>query len=176
MIQPLRVAHRIAFVGLTVVLPAILCLGIGARSSWPGAGALVAGVPATANVVRESAFYSRSDRPQETHVVLQSAQDLNAPDLLLYWADNAPQGNALPGAAKLVGSFRAGKAFLIPVNEKAYRVSGLVQLSASERVRHGQSGEVAMSVQYGAISWNRQKRVYDLTLVSLVTLYLAIFV
>ena len=33
-----------------------------------------------------------------------------------------------------------------------------------------------MSVQYGAISWNRQKRVYDLTLVSLVTLYLAIFV
>ena len=33
-----------------------------------------------------------------------------------------------------------------------------------------------MSVQYGAISWNRQKRVYDLTLVFLVALYLAIFV
>ena len=33
-----------------------------------------------------------------------------------------------------------------------------------------------MSVQYGAISWNRQKRVYDLTLVSLLALYLAIFV
>jgi methionine sulfoxide reductase heme-binding subunit len=32
-----------------------------------------------------------------------------------------------------------------------------------------------MSVQYGAISWNRQKRVYDLTLVSLVALYLIIF-
>lgn len=142
MIQPLRVAHRIAFVGLTVVLPAILCLGIGARSSWPGAGALVAGVPATANVVRESgtlwknhtihsAFYSRSDRPQETHVVLQSAQDLNAPDLLLYWADNAPQGNALPGAAKLVGSFRAGKAFLIPVNEK--RTGYLVLFSSAHQ-------------------------------------------
>ena len=33
-----------------------------------------------------------------------------------------------------------------------------------------------MSVQYGAISWNRQKKVYDVTLVSLLVLYLAIFV
>src|SRR5436853_7322610 len=33
-----------------------------------------------------------------------------------------------------------------------------------------------MSVQYGAISWNRQKKVYDLTLVSLLALYLALFV
>jgi nitrite reductase/ring-hydroxylating ferredoxin subunit/DMSO/TMAO reductase YedYZ heme-binding membrane subunit len=33
-----------------------------------------------------------------------------------------------------------------------------------------------MSVQYGTISWNRQKRVYDVTLVSLLTLYIAIFV
>ena len=32
-----------------------------------------------------------------------------------------------------------------------------------------------MSVQYGAISWNRQKKVYDLTLLSLLTLYLAVF-
>ena len=33
-----------------------------------------------------------------------------------------------------------------------------------------------MSVQYGAISWNRQKKVYDLTLVSMLALYLAAFV
>jgi len=33
-----------------------------------------------------------------------------------------------------------------------------------------------MSNTYGAISWNRQKRVYDFTLVSLVALYLAVFV
>ncbi|MGA7399330.1 MAG: Rieske 2Fe-2S domain-containing protein [Candidatus Sulfotelmatobacter sp.] len=33
-----------------------------------------------------------------------------------------------------------------------------------------------MSIQYGAISWNRQKKVYDLTLVSLLVLYLAVFV
>ena len=33
-----------------------------------------------------------------------------------------------------------------------------------------------MSVQYGAISWNRQKKLYDLVLVFLLALYLAIFV
>ena len=33
-----------------------------------------------------------------------------------------------------------------------------------------------MSVQYGAISWNRQKKVYDLTLISLLALYLVVFV
>src|SRR6266487_4094629 len=33
-----------------------------------------------------------------------------------------------------------------------------------------------MSVQYGAIGWNRQKRVYDVTLLSLLALYLGLFV
>jgi len=33
-----------------------------------------------------------------------------------------------------------------------------------------------MSIQYGAISWNRQKKVYDVTLVSLLVIYLAAFV
>ena len=33
-----------------------------------------------------------------------------------------------------------------------------------------------MSVQYGAISWNRQKKAYDLTLVCLLALYLAVFI
>src|SRR5437016_3771402 len=32
-----------------------------------------------------------------------------------------------------------------------------------------------MSVQYGAIGWNRQKKIYDLALVTLVVLYLSIF-
>jgi sulfoxide reductase heme-binding subunit YedZ len=33
-----------------------------------------------------------------------------------------------------------------------------------------------MSVQYGAISWNRQKKIYDLSLVSLLLFYLLLFV
>ena len=142
MIQPLRVAHRGVFVELAVVLPAILLIGLGARTSRPDQGVLIADVPAAANVVRKSSnlwqnhtihstFYSRSDRPQEIDVVLQSAQDLNSPDLLLYWADNAPQGNALPGEAKLVGAFRTSKAFLIPLNEK--RTGYLVLFSSAHQ-------------------------------------------
>src|SRR5437660_10157188 len=33
-----------------------------------------------------------------------------------------------------------------------------------------------MSVQYGAIGWNRQKKVYDVTLLSFLALYLGVFV
>ncbi len=33
-----------------------------------------------------------------------------------------------------------------------------------------------MSIQYGAIGWNRQKKVYDVTLLSLLALYLGVFV
>ena len=33
-----------------------------------------------------------------------------------------------------------------------------------------------MSVQYGAIGWNRQKKIYDAVLVLLLILYLAVFV
>ncbi len=142
MIQPLRLAHRRAFVGLAVLLPAILLIGLGARSSGPGFGAHFADVPATASVVRKSSnlwqnhtidstFYRRSDRPQEIDVVLQSAQDLNAPDLLLYWTANAPQGNILPGEARLVGDFKIGKAFLIPWSEK--RTGYLVLFSSAHQ-------------------------------------------
>ena len=129
MIQPLRVVHRRAFVALALVLPAILLIGLGARRRRQAQRAQITDVPATANIVRESStlwqkhsiqstFYSKPDRPLETYVVLQPAQELNEPDLLLYWAANAPQGNVLPGEAQLVGAFSTGKAFLLPLNEK----------------------------------------------------------
>jgi hypothetical protein len=44
MIQTLRVAHRRAFVGLAVVLPAILLVVLGARTSRPREGVLIAEV------------------------------------------------------------------------------------------------------------------------------------
>jgi hypothetical protein len=129
MIQPLRAVHRRAFVALALVLPAILLVGLGARRPRLDPGANATHVPGTSNVVKESSnlwqkhsiqsrFYSKPDRPQAIHVVLQPAQDLNEPDLLLYWATDAPQGNVLPGDAQLVGAFSAGKAFLLPLNDK----------------------------------------------------------
>ncbi len=129
MIQPLRVVHRRAFATLALVLPAILLIGLGARRSRPGPGARAADLPATAYVVRESnklwqrhaiqsEFYSRSDRPQDIGVVLQSAEEFNEPDMLLYWAAIAPEGNSLPKGARLLGAFTRGEVFPLPLNEK----------------------------------------------------------
>src|SRR5438128_3932662 len=129
MIQPLRAVHRGAFVTLALVLPAILLIGLGARRSRPGPGAQAADLPATAYVVRESSnlwqkhtiqskFYSRSDRPQDIGVVLQSAEEFNEPDLLLYWAAIGPEGSALPKDGRLVGAFTKGKVLPLPLNEK----------------------------------------------------------
>jgi hypothetical protein len=128
MIQPLRAVHRGAFVTLAVVLPAILLIGLGARRLRRGPGVHAADLPATAYIVRESSnlwqkhtiqseFYSTPDGPQDVYLVLQPAQSLNEPDLLLYWAI-APEGNSLPKEARLVGAFSTSKVFLLPLNEK----------------------------------------------------------
>ena len=129
MIQPLRAVHRRAFVALAVVLPAILLLGLGARRPRLNLGTHATDAADTGNTVRESStlwqkhsiqsrFYSKPDRPLDTYVVLLPAEGLNEPDLLLYWATNAPQENVLPGEAQLVGAFTTGKTFLLPLNGK----------------------------------------------------------
>jgi hypothetical protein len=142
MIHPLRTVHRWAFVTLALVLPAIPLIGLGARRSRPDSGARADDLQATAYVVRESSnlwqkhtiqskFYSRSDLPQDIVVVLQSAEEFNEPDLLLYWAAIAPEGNSLPKEARLVGAFTKGKVFPLPLNER--RVGYLVLFSQSHQ-------------------------------------------
>src|SRR6266568_3543336 len=129
MIQPLRAVHRRAFVVLALVLPAILLIGLGARRPRLGPIAHATDVPNTGNLVREtstlwqkhsiqSRFYRKPERPLDTYVVLSPAEQLNEPDLLLYWATNPPQGNVLPGEAQLLSGFTTGKAVLLPLNQK----------------------------------------------------------
>jgi hypothetical protein len=129
MIQPLRAVHRRAFVGMAVVLPAILMIGLGGRRPRLAPIAHTTDAPVTAHVVRDSnnlwqkhaiqsKFYSTSDHPQDIIVVLQTAQELNAPDLLLYWSASEPQGNAWCGDGELVGGFTNGKAYLLPLDER----------------------------------------------------------
>ena len=124
MIQPLRVVHRRAFVALALVLPAILLIGLGARRPGLDPRARPIDAPDTGKIVRESSnlwqkhsiqsrFYRNPDGALDTYVVLLPAEELNEPDLLLYWANNAPQGNVLPADAQLVGAFTTGKAFLL---------------------------------------------------------------
>ena len=142
MIQPLRAVHRRAFVTLALVLPAILLIGLGARRPRLGPSTHPTDAPDTGHIVRESSnlwqkhaiqskFYSRSDRPQDIYLVLQPAQELNEPDLLLYWVTNAPQGNVLPADAQLVAAFTTGKAFLLPLEEK--RAGHLVLFSPAHQ-------------------------------------------
>ncbi len=130
MIQPLRSIHRRAFVALAIVLPAILVVGLVARRPSLAAGVKTAEGTAPSQFLMESSnlwqkhsiqsrFYSGPDRPQDIYVVLLPAQDLTEPDLLLYWATNAPHGNVVPGEAKLEGAFRTGKAFLLPIEKRA---------------------------------------------------------
>ena len=128
MIQPLRVVHRRAFVALALMLPTILLIGLGARRPSLGATA-DPDAPHTGNIVRESSnlwqkyaiqsrFYRRFDRPQDIYLVLQPAEELNEPDLLLYWVTNAPQGKVLPVDAQLVAPFTTGKALVLPLEQK----------------------------------------------------------
>ena len=59
-------------------------------------------------------FYSDSDRPREIDVVLVAADELNEPDLLLYWSMDPPSGDSLPAGARLVGPFITGRPFALP--------------------------------------------------------------
>jgi len=128
-IQPLRTLHHRIFAALALLLPAVLLAGIAAQPHRTRLSAHAPELPATAYLVRESnglwvqhsidsKFYGRSDRPQDIYLVLQPGQDLNEPDLLLYWVTNAPEGNVLPADAQLVGAFAMSKAFLLPLEKK----------------------------------------------------------
>jgi len=128
MIQPLRTAHRRAFVALAVVLPAILLAGIEARHPIASLTERSPELPPTAYLVRESnglwsqhsiatKFYGRSDAAKEIYVVLRPMQLLNEPDLLLYWSTNTPQGNSLPTESLLVAPYTADEAFALPLEK-----------------------------------------------------------
>lgn len=127
MIQPLRAVHRRTFIALAIVLPAIVLIGLGARRPSLGPRAYADAAAAGDQLSRsgnfwqkhsmQSKFYRNPDRPQEIYLVLPPAQELNEPDLLLYWAASAPQGDVLPGDSQLVGAFSEGRTFLLPLNE-----------------------------------------------------------
>ena len=125
MIQPLRTAHRFAFVALAFVLPLVIVAGLAARRPGLASGSPPVQLPDSAHLIRKSEalwakhpmrteFYSDSDCPGESYVVLIAAEELNEPDLLLYWSMDPPSGDSLPAGARLVGPFITGKLFALP--------------------------------------------------------------
>jgi len=124
MIQPLRTVHRFAFVALAFVLPVVIVAGLAARR--PRLVSASQQLSASAQLVRESGtlwqkhamrteFYSDSERSGEVDVVVIAAEELNEPDLLLYWSMDPPSGDSLPAGARLVGPFIAGKPLPLPL-------------------------------------------------------------
>jgi hypothetical protein len=79
----------------------------------------------------QSKFYSKPGRPLDIYVVLRPLQELNEPDLLLYWTSKAPQGNVLPDGARILGPYRMNEAFRIPLNSE--RTGYLVLFSLAHR-------------------------------------------
>ena len=127
MIQPRRAVHRRAFVALAFVLPAVLLAGLGGRRSARPSRAQVAQLTSSGHLVRkadtlwqkhaiQTEFYS--NRSGKIQVVMHPAQELNEPDLLLYWSVEQPTGDSLPAAAQLLGPLVAGGAFALPLNDE----------------------------------------------------------
>jgi hypothetical protein len=127
MIQPLRTVHRRALVTLAFVLPVVIVAGLGARRPRPPSGTLAVQLGGSAHLVRKSGtlwpkhamqteFYDDSSRPGDIDVVVSPAEELNEPDLLLYWSAEQPAGDSLPGDARLVGPFIAKKSFVLPLD------------------------------------------------------------
>jgi hypothetical protein len=124
-IQPLRTVHRFVFVALAFILPVVIATGL---ASWQS-HLLPASPPiqllSSANLLRESRtlwakhtmrteFYNDSEGHGEIDVVLIPPEELNEPDLLLYWSADPLSGDSLPAGARLLGPFGAGKPFILP--------------------------------------------------------------
>jgi hypothetical protein len=126
MIQPLRTMHRRAFLALAFLLPLVIGAGLAARRPRLTQGSVV-DLPTSAYVVRKSGalwskhvmptvFYADSNGPADIDVVVKPSEELNEPDLLLYWTQERPAGDSLPSSARLIGPFIAGKSFVLSLN------------------------------------------------------------
>lgn len=143
MIQLLRTAHRRAFVGLALVLPVILVLGLAARRPQAAGIGSAMLIPANLAVIKQSdriwrghaiatEFLRDSNDPAAMYVGLSPEEELNEPDLLLYWTESDIAGEALPADAQLLGAFMPGKLYALERNED--RTGRLVLYSGAHHV------------------------------------------
>jgi hypothetical protein len=81
----------------------------------------------------QSKFYGDSANGEEVEVVFLPPEEMNDPDLLLYWT-----GDLRPAADisqwKLLGSFTAGRAFSLPLDAKRGGHLALYSLAHNEFV------------------------------------------
>jgi len=125
MIQPLRSAHRHAFIALAVLLPAVIVLGLYSRPPQASRGSGWTEIPDSARPCTPSPpiwrthsiqteFYCAPAGADGIYVVLTPAEALQEPDLLLYWSASEPSGERLPPDARLAGPLITGRAISLP--------------------------------------------------------------
>ena len=125
MIQPLRAVHRMAVSAMAIALTAIFVFGFAARRPATLTRKFVLQLPASTYLVRkppwlwknhtmESWFYADSADSRRISVAFDSAMTWDEPDVLLYWSAEAPQGDAIPASARLLGKFAPRRLFYLP--------------------------------------------------------------
>lgn len=128
MIQPLRAAHRKAFVVLAVALPVVLWVGLRKRELPLGQSSVIVAMPSSMYLVRQSdrlwgkhiiqsKFYGDSANGEDVEVVLLPPQELNDPDILLYWSGDLRPAADVSGWI-LLGPFAAGCVFPLPLDAR----------------------------------------------------------
>jgi len=144
MIQPLRAVHRKAFIVLTIALPVLFWAGLRAREVPLGQSSVTIAMPSHMYLLRQSdrlwgkhiiqsMFYGDSANGEEIDVLFVPPQDMNDPDLLLYWT-----GDLRPAADisqwKLLGAFTAHRVFSLPLDARRGGHLALYSLAHQEFV------------------------------------------
>jgi hypothetical protein len=144
MIQPLRAVHRKAFAVLAIALPAMFWVGLRKREVPLGQSSPIVTMPSSMYLLRQSdrlwgkhiiqsKFYGDSANGEDVEILFLPPQEMNDPDLLLYWT-----GDLRPAAEisrwKLLGTFTAGRVFSLPLDAKRGGHLALYSLAHQEFV------------------------------------------
>ncbi len=116
MIQPLRSYHRWSFLLLAVLLPVLFVAGILVRPKPPQPQAIFRLIASQGSDWQKHFFVVQiSAAPTgETSLVLVPIKPVLAPDLLVYYANHAPQLGVLPADAHLLGRWDIGSTYPLP--------------------------------------------------------------
>lgn len=144
MIQPLRAVHRRAFAVLAIALLALFWAGLRAREAPLRQSSVRVAMPSHMYLLRQSdrlwgkhiiqsKFYGDSTNGEDIDVFFLPPQEMNDPDLLLYWT-----GDLRPAADisrwKLLGTFTAGRVFSLPLDARRGGHLALYSLAHQEFV------------------------------------------
>jgi hypothetical protein len=126
MIQPLRAAHRSAFLILGISLPVFFVVAIASRNANSLAQVTVPNESAVVQTIGNLYFYTGDERVSlqlnrtgagsESHkYVLNQTVPFPAPELLLYWSPSEASSSP-PSDAILIGQFAPRREFSLPTN------------------------------------------------------------